>query len=207
MSAVVKPKEETMFSVKDLVSGVYLRSARKAGMLSDGALKTMSLPARGTEWLLCAGLAPALFEQVHAGAAVTCSSRVVRVGGIAHLVLCQRCGEWEHRFVLQMLGATMRQFMRRMEGRCLRTMFFCLETGRSDYRGMPAHVWQADASEQDVCEFNDDLERPLAALMEVGSRCLGVSGADGFSMAKDAYVSLVMAPEYVLAANARAGIC
>jgi hypothetical protein len=112
-------KEENMMSLKDAATGLFIRVAIGAGMLCTGKLQGRAVgtpEANGARsWLLQGQLHFQMFELHRNAVPMQHASGVACTGGIKHLVLCQRLGRWEHRFVIQLLGSTMREFI--AEGR------------------------------------------------------------------------------------------
>ncbi len=112
-------------------------------------------------------------------------------------MLCQRLGTWEHRFVLQLLGPSVREFVR--QG-CETAAHLVLQNNLSQElsRATAPAAWTGGVRPQDIRAVPSRPEAALSALLEVASLCLGPSleGLPSSTMVEDVCVSLVMAPEY-----------
>lgn len=199
-----------MYSLKDVAAALYVNAAIGAGMLCTGQLqgRVVGAPsaAGARSWLLKGQLHFRMFELHQAGVQMQHASGVTCAGGIKHLVLRQRLGQWEHRFVIQLLGPTMREFIAQdpqmgvqlvLENNLLPGLA-CAKAPLECLRGLGS---------QDVVAVPARPEAALAALLEVASHCLALNpeGMSSSSPLEHVCVSLVLAPEYEALARSYAG--
>lgn len=200
-----------MYSLKDAAAGLFVSAAIGAGMLCTGKLLARAIevpdPAGVTRssWQLFGRVHYRMFEPQRCGVPMQHSSAVICARGIKHLVVCQRLGAWEHRFVIQLLGPTMREFI--AQGRQLGVQLLLQDNLTLGFApaGAPAN-WSAGIGLQDVGRVPTRADEALLALLEVASLCLARQPEEltASPLVQDVCVSLVLAPEYEALAASQA---
>lgn len=201
-----------MYSLKGVAAALYVNAAIGAGMLCTGQLQGRVVGAPSAEgarsWLLRGQILFRMFELHQAGVQMQHASGITCAGGIKHLVLRQRLGKWEHRFVIQLLGPTMREFIAQ-GAQSQRGVQLVLENNLLPGLACASAPLEClrDLSSQDVVAVPARPDAALAALLEVASHCLGLNpeGMSSSPPLEHVCVSLVLAPEYEALARSRAG--
>jgi hypothetical protein len=189
-----------MLDLKEVATVLFLNQARQAGMLRVGRLTRAAAAAQQQQsWCLHGAMQHRMFELARNArqGEWQYSTHVMRSQGIAHVVLCQRLQHWEHRFVLQLVGKTMRALMKDERGP--RLMFRSSLEVQCHALAMPHGDWSAALGAVHVQEvLPENTDAALCALREVAARTLCVSGSDGLPRVRDACVTVVPSPEFEL---------
>ncbi len=141
-----------------IAAGRLMKPTEVQDALSDQS----DLPAAKLGWYLCGNVHPDMYPSLQT-ASRTMRSRVVvfpTSSGRQYLVVGQQVGVWEHRFVLPLLGSTVAEFVRSLEGHPLRLSLSTGSEGMALVTEIPICSEEAHACNEAVGE----LDAPLEAL-------------------------------------------
>lgn len=109
-------------NVAEYGDAILLDIATATNKLSRGVLMDPDEVARAVSprepdvvsgnWWLCGTLHPGMFAAIAKSPVRHLGKVIVTAGGTRYLVLAQQVGRWQHRFMLQVAGRQMQQFIR-----------------------------------------------------------------------------------------------
>lgn len=149
----------------------HVRNQRIAvGRLMSPAEVHEALSERGNAapkiggWHLCGSVHPDMYPTLRAAARELEHRTVVfpTASGRQYLVVGQRVGEWEHRFLLPLLGSTVAEFVRGLKEQPLRLSLSAESEALALVTEVPFYG-------EEVCVCNeavDELDAPLSVLFE-----------------------------------------
>jgi hypothetical protein len=111
-----------MLNIADHATQLLMQLAMASGKLSFGSLQRPSEVAAHAkhrasglptdQWWLCANVPTAMFRTAE-GTSLCHLGKLVRgPTGTLYAILAQQAGPWQHRFVLQLVGQQMREYLR-----------------------------------------------------------------------------------------------
>lgn len=115
-------------------------------------------------WHLCGGVHPAMYPSLRAAAPELQHRAVVfpTASGRQYLVVGQHVGDWEHRFVLPLLGSTVAEFVRGLREQPLRLSLATESEALALVTEVPFYGEEVRACNESVGE----LDAPLSVLFE-----------------------------------------
>jgi hypothetical protein len=130
----------------------------------DALLKREDVSPKVAGWHLCGSVHPDMYPTLRAAARELEHRAVVfpTASGRQYLVVGQRVGEWEHRFVLPLAGPTVEQFAGALHGQPLRLSLATESEAMALVTEVPFYPKEVDACIEAVGEF----DAPLSVLFE-----------------------------------------
>ncbi len=143
-----------------IAAGRLMSPAEVQDALSD----RKDVPPAVAGWYLCGSVHPDMYSSLRAAGRELSHRAVVfpTSSGRQYLVVGQQVGEWEHRFVLPLLGSTVAEFVRALEGQPLRLSLSTESEGLALVTEVPLYSGEVRACNEAV----GALDAPLAALFE-----------------------------------------
>ena len=200
-----------MKDIFDLGTVLLLQRAMQGQYLSAGRLMTPPEVAAATrekagvpddmraDWLLRGYLHPGMFALSEKTGLNNCWAQSRRApSGHSYLIFLQRTGDWEHRFLLPLLGEQMRQYVRDLttqpmvmslaDGNAGRALMY--ECGGQGQSVLPCDL-EVTNLPKDLQGVSVELQRMTASLLHPAA----VAGPPGSEPARNACVTLVMSGE------------